>query len=160
MLLCSWKKKTGEPMPEIGGLPHSSHGGRNRCVFNDKSHIIYVNSQIKDETALGKLMHDFFVLMQKMCSIQLQNGGNAAGPRPAKAEERHHPQHSSRRPGKGQGNRRGSRCARRAALPPYCLPLGAGRCTAVHTAARCTKAALMRPESSSAAAYPDRSQFS
>lgn len=29
-------------------------------VFNDQSHIIYVNSQIKDESALGKLMHDFF----------------------------------------------------------------------------------------------------
>lgn len=29
-------------------------------IFNDQSHIIYVNSQIKDETALGKLMHDFF----------------------------------------------------------------------------------------------------
>ena len=29
-------------------------------VFNDQSHIVYVNSQIKDETALGKLMHDFF----------------------------------------------------------------------------------------------------
>ena len=28
--------------------------------FNDQAHIIYVNSQIKDETALGKLMHDFF----------------------------------------------------------------------------------------------------
>ena len=28
-------------------------------LFNDESHIIYVNSQIKDETALGKLMHDF-----------------------------------------------------------------------------------------------------
>ena len=28
-------------------------------MFNDESHIIYVNSQIKDETALGKLMHDF-----------------------------------------------------------------------------------------------------
>ena len=27
--------------------------------FDDESHIIYVNSQIKDETALGKLMHDF-----------------------------------------------------------------------------------------------------
>lgn len=27
--------------------------------FGDESHIIYVNSQIKDETALGKLMHDF-----------------------------------------------------------------------------------------------------
>ena len=28
-------------------------------MFNDESHIIYVNSQIKDESALGKLMHDF-----------------------------------------------------------------------------------------------------
>ena len=28
--------------------------------FGDGSHIIYVNSQIKDDTALGKLMHDFF----------------------------------------------------------------------------------------------------
>ena len=27
--------------------------------FGDESHIIYVNSQIKDETSLGKLMHDF-----------------------------------------------------------------------------------------------------
>ena len=27
---------------------------------DDRAHIIYVNSQIKDETALGKLMHDFF----------------------------------------------------------------------------------------------------
>ena len=29
-------------------------------AFNDQAHIVYVNSQIKDETALGKLMHDFF----------------------------------------------------------------------------------------------------
>ena len=28
-------------------------------LFNDESHIIYVNSQIKDETKLGRLMHDF-----------------------------------------------------------------------------------------------------
>ena len=28
--------------------------------FGDGSHIISVNSQIKDDTALGKLMHDFF----------------------------------------------------------------------------------------------------
>lgn len=27
--------------------------------FNDEAHIIYVNSQITDETELGKLMHDF-----------------------------------------------------------------------------------------------------
>lgn len=29
-------------------------------LFDDKSHIIYVNSQIRDETALGRLMHDFW----------------------------------------------------------------------------------------------------
>lgn len=28
-------------------------------LFDDKAHIIYVNAQIKDQTALGKLMHDF-----------------------------------------------------------------------------------------------------
>ena len=28
-------------------------------AFGDEAHIIYVNSQIKDDTALGKLMHDF-----------------------------------------------------------------------------------------------------
>ena len=28
-------------------------------LFGDESHIIYVNLQIKDESALGKLMHDF-----------------------------------------------------------------------------------------------------
>ena len=28
-------------------------------MFGDESHIIYVNSQIKDDTALEKLMHDF-----------------------------------------------------------------------------------------------------
>ncbi|WP_330611134.1 hypothetical protein [Blautia luti] len=27
--------------------------------FGDEAHIIYVNSQIKDETELGKLMYDF-----------------------------------------------------------------------------------------------------
>ena len=27
--------------------------------FNDKSHIIYVNSKIQDDTELGRLMHDF-----------------------------------------------------------------------------------------------------
>ncbi len=27
--------------------------------FGDQAHILFVNSQIKDETALGKLMHDF-----------------------------------------------------------------------------------------------------
>ena len=29
------------------------------AMFGDEAHIIYVNSQIKDETELGKLMHDF-----------------------------------------------------------------------------------------------------
>ena len=28
-------------------------------MFEDESHIIYVNSKIQDDTALGKLMHDF-----------------------------------------------------------------------------------------------------
>ena len=28
-------------------------------AFDDEAHIVYVNAQIKDETALGKLMHDF-----------------------------------------------------------------------------------------------------
>lgn len=27
--------------------------------FDDEAHIIYVNSQIKDDTELGRLMHDF-----------------------------------------------------------------------------------------------------
>ncbi len=37
-----------------------------RCVletgtpFNDGAHIVYVNSQIQDETALGRLMQDFY----------------------------------------------------------------------------------------------------
>ena len=34
-------------------------------AFNDQAHIVYVNSQIKDETALGKLMHDFFCTNSK-----------------------------------------------------------------------------------------------
>ncbi|MCB6992392.1 PD-(D/E)XK nuclease family transposase [bacterium 210820-DFI.6.37] len=29
------------------------------AMFGDEAHILYVNSQIKDETELGKLMHDF-----------------------------------------------------------------------------------------------------
>ena len=31
----------------------------NNSSFNDRQHIIYVNSKIQDETELGKLMHDF-----------------------------------------------------------------------------------------------------
>lgn len=38
-------------------------------IFEDEAHIIYVNSQIKDETALGKLMHDFSAPMQRKCII-------------------------------------------------------------------------------------------
>ena len=34
-------------------------------LFGDESHIIYVNSQIKDESALGKLMHDFSCTVAK-----------------------------------------------------------------------------------------------
>lgn len=34
-------------------------------LFGDESHIIYVNSQIKDETSLGKLMHDFSCINPK-----------------------------------------------------------------------------------------------
>ncbi len=30
------------------------------AIFDDGSHIIYVNGEVKDETALGKLMHDFY----------------------------------------------------------------------------------------------------
>ena len=33
--------------------------------FGDEEHIIYVNSQIKDETSLGKLMHDFACIEAK-----------------------------------------------------------------------------------------------
>ena len=29
------------------------------ALFDDESHILYVNAQIKDDTALGQLMHDF-----------------------------------------------------------------------------------------------------
>lgn len=29
------------------------------ALYEDEAHILYVNAQIKDETALGKLMHDF-----------------------------------------------------------------------------------------------------
>lgn len=29
------------------------------ALFGDESHILYVNSQVKDDTVLGRLMHDF-----------------------------------------------------------------------------------------------------
>ena len=34
-------------------------------MFGDESHIIYVKSQVKDQTALGKLMHDFSCINAK-----------------------------------------------------------------------------------------------
>ena len=39
--------------------------------FGDEEHIIYVNSQIKDETSLGKLMHDFACIEAKDMYYQL-----------------------------------------------------------------------------------------
>lgn len=33
--------------------------------FDDQAHIVYVNSQIQDETALGRLMHDFSCIEAK-----------------------------------------------------------------------------------------------
>lgn len=45
-----------------GGLPiyHIERTiQENGMLFGDESHIIYVNSQIKDKTDLGRLMHDF-----------------------------------------------------------------------------------------------------
>ena len=45
-----------------GGLPiyHISRKiEENNAAFADGSHIIYVNNKIKDNTPLGRLMHDF-----------------------------------------------------------------------------------------------------
>ena len=45
-----------------GGLPIYHINRRieeNNVAFADGSHIIYVNNKIKDETPLGRLMHDF-----------------------------------------------------------------------------------------------------
>ena len=39
--------------------------------FGDEEHIVYVNSQIKDETSLGKLMHDFACIEAKDMYYQL-----------------------------------------------------------------------------------------
>lgn len=40
-------------------------------AFEDGTHIIYVNSQIKDETELGKLMHDFLCINAKDMNYQV-----------------------------------------------------------------------------------------
>lgn len=34
--------------------------GKNNTLFNDGSHIVFVNSQVQNDTALGKLMKDFY----------------------------------------------------------------------------------------------------
>ena len=47
--------QAGHPIYHIDRIVKET--GKN---FNDEAHIIYVNAQIQDETALGKLMHDFF----------------------------------------------------------------------------------------------------
>ena len=40
--------------------------------FVDKSHIVYVNSKIRDDTSLGKLMHDFYCKdADEMCYNEL-----------------------------------------------------------------------------------------
>lgn len=46
--------KTGLPIYHIDRVVRET--GK---LFEDEEHIIYVNSQIKDETKLGRLMHDF-----------------------------------------------------------------------------------------------------
>ena len=48
--------QAGHPIYHIDRIVKET--GKN---FNDEAHIIYVNAQIQDETALGKLMHDFFL---------------------------------------------------------------------------------------------------
>ena len=40
------------------------------ALFGDESHILYVNAQIKDDTALGQLMHDFSCTRSKRCTIK------------------------------------------------------------------------------------------
>ena len=45
----------GEPIYEIS----RTIKGLNE-IFDDGSHIIYVNGEVQNETALGKLMHDFY----------------------------------------------------------------------------------------------------
>lgn len=48
------KVKAGQPIYHIDRTIKETG-----VAFEDESHIIYVNSQIKDETELGKLMYDF-----------------------------------------------------------------------------------------------------
>ena len=46
--------KAGQPIYHIDRMIQETNAS-----FGDGSHILYVNSQIKDNTALGQLMHDF-----------------------------------------------------------------------------------------------------
>ena len=66
MALCDWSSdvcssdlendvlKSGLPIYHVDRIIQET--GK---PFGDETHIIYVNSQIKDETELGKLTHDF-----------------------------------------------------------------------------------------------------
>ena len=38
--------------------------------FGDGTHILYVNAQMKDDTALGQLMHDFPARVRMKCIIR------------------------------------------------------------------------------------------
>ena len=46
--------KAGRPISHIDRMIQETN-----ALFGDGSHILYVNAQIKDNTALGQLMHDF-----------------------------------------------------------------------------------------------------
>ena len=46
--------RAGLPMYHIDRVVQETGG-----LFGDEAHILYVNAQIKDSTALGQLMHDF-----------------------------------------------------------------------------------------------------
>lgn len=46
--------KAGQPIYHIDRMIQETN-----ALFGDGSHILYVNAQIKDNTALGQLMHDF-----------------------------------------------------------------------------------------------------
>ena len=52
--------KMGKPLYVIERCIRNDNG--NSTPFNDGSHIIYVNGEIRDETPLGRLMHDFFCI--------------------------------------------------------------------------------------------------
>ena len=50
----------GKPLYVIERCIRSDNG--NSTPFNDGSRIVYVNGEIRDETPLGRLMHDFFCI--------------------------------------------------------------------------------------------------